>query len=275
MDMEEPRTFERSDGMCLFYDLCVTTLVDGVLKRGVFLAGLSGNHAARIDAYNNKRPCFVLVNGTEEQQDECVASLACPLLRARPDMNMQLEALRLKLSQLSDRMPDAKRWYPYVDGVVCATTPDMQKWAIVVWAEEDPGAHAAQICALYAALWGIRHGGQQGLSTWGLPPSLRQRRFYEFWRYAKEDDHAPHTAAEEPRRLFAWFSSIIKHERDTFWPRVDRYIAFVENEWLGGEVRRSPPLRNAVLQYLQHLRDNVGPPYSYALEDKVRALVTA
>jgi hypothetical protein len=73
------------------------------------------------------------------------------------------------------------------------------------------------------------------------------------------------------RRMFAWFSSIIEHERDTFWPRVDRYIAFVENEWLGDTVRESPPLRNAVLQYLQHLRV-VGTPY--ALADKVRALVS-
>jgi hypothetical protein len=256
---EEARTLERSDRMCLFYDLCVPALVDKVLGRGVFLVGSLGQNAT-IDAY--KRP--VLLGGT----DACVASLACPLLRARPHMRVQLESLRVRLNQLSGSMPAAARWAPHVHAIVSASDASMQKWAIVGWAEEDPRAHAAQVCALYAALVGIRDTpGPQGLAEWGLPPSLRRIRFYEIWKLNREYDHAPHTPADERRRLYEWFSFIVQLDGDAFWARVDRYIAFVENEWLGGEVRRSPPLRDAMLQYLVAL-----PHFPLAAE--VRALVS-
>jgi hypothetical protein len=204
---------------------------------------------------------------------ETMASLTRPLLRALPNMGMQLESLRVRLDQLRSDVRGggprrgapaqvAARWFPHVHAVVCADYAEQQKSALLCWAEEDPKAHVAQVYALYAALVGVRTtSGPQGLLDWGLPPSTRLLRFYEYWEHNYED------GANEPRNLFDWFRYIAYHKGDALQARIDRYIAFIKHEWLGGVVLDSPLLLTAMHQHLDAIHPS---PLAVA----VRALVS-
>ena len=82
-----------------------------------------------------------------------------------------------------------------------------------------------------------------------MPPSLRTTRFSEFSEY--NERLYPGTPAGDRARLYDWCADIIRIDGPAFWARLDRYIAYIEHEWLGRIVFGSPSLRTAMLRRLE------------------------
>jgi hypothetical protein len=219
--------------LCLFYDLCVPTLVvdgDGAFGRIAF----------------------------EASGDPDVRALADPFKRARPDMLPQLDALLRQILHMRRFATEtrvlrlATEIAPHMQQIVTGmrtADPLQLQQVIAQWAEADPDAHAAQVYALYTTLVGIRTiSGPQGISH-GMPPSLRTTRFSEFSEY--NERLYPGTPAGDGARLYDWCADIIRIDGPVFWARLDRYIAYIEHEWLGRIVFGSPSLHPAMLRRLE------------------------
>ena len=207
--------------LCLFYDLCVPRLVNQVFGPSVF--GASGDADAE--------------------------ALADPLMRSLPDMRAQLAALLPLLKRVRGlsalmMMPPlqtsaqqqrlAITWLPLVEDVVHAGNAHERVWSLRGWAQADLGAYAVEVRALYTALVAIRdaRGPQQGISL-GLPPSLRLTRLSTGALLLEPDDEVERPQPPDrgdAARLYEWCSTIIQRHGDAFWPRLYRYIAFVEVE---------------------------------------------
>jgi hypothetical protein len=223
----------------LFYDLCLPALVDHVFGPRIFLG--SG--------------------------DADVRALADPLQRALPNLREQFDALLRQLARIQgfadepEHKDRAGKWIRIVNDFGATDNPVVRWNQLIEWAETDANAHAAQVYALYAALVYIRDSrGPWGIAH-GLPPSLRLTRFGDYWEYNKTA--SPLAANSTASLLYEWGLSIVRHEGDAFWTRLDRYIEFLEDGWLARIVRESPMVRAALARRLREVPPDAWDTVAY------------